>query len=178
MKHAKFPPPPVATLSHMLCCLLALAAACPLAWAQGDEVYLCVNAQGQREYKNTGNVKGCKKVELMGLTTVPAPKSAPAAPRSSGSTASASTPSEFPKVDPATQKARDSDRKKILQDELKAEETKLASLRNEYHNGEPERRSDERTAAKYFERVQKMGQDIASAEKNIEALRRELSNLK
>jgi hypothetical protein len=184
MKHAKFPLRPVTTVSLLPACLLALALACPSVQAQGDEVYLCVNAQGQREYKNTGNVKGCKKVELMGLTTVPAPKAPPAAPRtaasngSNGSNPGAATPSEFPKVDSATQKARDSDRKKILQDELKAEESKLASLRSEYHNGEPERRGDERNAAKYFERVQKMGQDIASAEKNIEALRRELANLK
>jgi len=41
----------------------------------------------------------------------------------------ASSPADFPKVDDSTQKARDSDRKQILQDELKAEQKKLDDLK-------------------------------------------------
>lgn len=152
----------------------------PTSHAQSEDVYLCINAQGQREYKNTGNIKGCKKVELMGLTTVPAPKpkSNPAPVARSSSPAASSTPSEFPKVDPAAQKARDSDSKRILQDELDAEEAKLASLKQEYKGGEPERLGSERNAAKYNERVQKMANDIANTEKNIESIKRELAKQK
>ncbi len=166
--------------ARLLCTTLFIAGVLPAAHAQSDEVYLCINAQGQREYKNTGNVKGCKRVELLGLTTVPAPK-APAArpsPVPNNAASAANTPSEFPKVDPSIQKARDSDRKKILQDELQGEETKLANLKQEYKGGEPERRGDERNAVKYFERVSKMAQDITTAEKNVEALKREISNLR
>lgn len=81
-------------------------------------------------------------------------------------------------MDESTQKARDSDRKQILQDELKTEEQKLAALKKDYNNGEPERRGDERNYAKYQERTNMMKDDISRTEKNIEALKRELSNLK
>ncbi|HYD82366.1 MAG TPA: DUF4124 domain-containing protein [Paucimonas sp.] len=139
-----------------------------------NEVYLCVGENGQREYKNTGVTKGCKKVDLPGITTIPAPARKPAAVQ----TASVRSPSDFPKVDNGTQKARDNDRRQILMDEMKAEEQRLASLKKEYNNGEPERRGDERNFSKYQERVAAMKEDLDRTEKNIEALRREIGNLK
>jgi predicted RNase H-like nuclease (RuvC/YqgF family) len=143
------------------------------AYAQSD-VYLCVDANGNREYKNTGITKGCKKVDLPGVTTIPTqmPKKAQTASKP------ASSPADFPRVDDAVQKARDSDRKQILQEELKSEEKKLADLRAEYNNGEPERRGDERNYAKYQERTATLKDNIARSEKNVEALKRELANLK
>ncbi len=137
-----------------------------------SEVYLCVDEHGNKEYKNTGLTKGCKKVELQGITIVPAP----VLPASSKKSAKA--PSDFPKVDDSTQKARDSDRKQILQDELKNEEQKLANQKKEFNNGEPERQGNEKNYAKYQERVTAMKDDIARTEKNIEALKREIGNLK
>ena len=185
MKHTLFPLflPKQFDAARLVFAMLFCAGLLPDAYAQSEEVYLCINAQGQREYKNTGNVKGCKRVELLGLTTVPAPKAPaarPATPSANAANAAnaANSPSEFPKVEPSIQKARDSDRKKILQDELQGEETKLANLKQEYKGGEPERRGDERNAVKYFERVSKMAQDITTAEKNVEALKREISNLR
>jgi HAMP domain-containing protein len=61
---------------------------------------------------------------------------------------------------------------------MKSEEAKLARLKQEFNNGEPERRGDERNYAKYQERVAAMKDDIGRAEKNVEALKRELGNLK
>lgn len=138
-----------------------------------SEVFLCVDDHGNKEYKNTGATKGCKKVELPSITTVPAP--AIRRPSASGAQASSS---DFPKVAGDTQKARDNDRKQILLDELKSEEDKLANLKKEFNNGEPERRGDERNYAKYQERTANMKDDISRSEKNVEALRRELANLK
>ncbi|WP_329605325.1 DUF4124 domain-containing protein [Undibacterium fentianense] len=143
--------------------------------AQSD-VYLCVDANGKKEYKNTGITKGCKLVELPYTNTVPAPpsakKSAPAPSRVSA------IPSGFPKVDEGTQRARDSDRKQILLDELKLEEQKLDAVKKEYNGGDVERRADERQPSKYLERVNNLKNDLARTEKNIEALKREISNLK
>ncbi|MGZ3236024.1 MAG: DUF4124 domain-containing protein [Burkholderiaceae bacterium] len=136
-----------------------------------SEVYLCVDDQGNKEYKNTGATKGCKKVELPSITTVPAP----VIRRPSGASASSS---EFPKVAGDTQRARDNDRKQILLNELKSEEDKLANLIKDYNNGEPERRGDERNYAKYQERTATMKDDISRSEKNVEALKRELANIK
>jgi HAMP domain-containing protein len=133
-----------------------------------SEVYLCVDGQGNKEYKNTGATKGCKKVDLPSITTIPAP----VMKRSPGAS------SDFPKVTSDTQRARDNDRRQILQDELKNEEDKLANLRKEYNNGEPERRGDERNYAKYQERTAAMKDEINRSEQNVEALKRELNSLK
>ncbi len=145
------------------------------AFAQSD-VYLCIDANGKKEYKNTGNVKGCKLVELPYVNSVPAPAAVKRTTTTKPSAASA--PASFPKVDDATQRSRDSDRKQILIDELKAEEQKLAALKKEYNGGDVERRIDERQPAQYVERVNNLKGDIARSEKNIEALKREISNLK
>jgi hypothetical protein len=154
---------------------ILLTAAFGYAHAQND-VYLCIGENGVKEYKNTGITKGCKKVDLPGITMIPAP------PKRAGmQTASAkvaASPSDFPKVDGNTQKARDDDRRQILLDELKAEEQKLTGLKKDFQNGEPERQGDERNYAKYQERVISMKQDIDRTEKNVEALKRELANLK
>ncbi len=138
------------------------------------EVYLCVDENGNKEYKNTGATKGCKKVELPGITTIPAPVRKPGPMQS----AEAKSPSDFPKVDRDTQKNRDTDRRKILQDEMASEEKKLADLKKEYKNGEPDRNGNERNFAKYQERVETMKEGVNRSEKNIEALKRELANVK
>ena len=135
-------------------------------WAQSD-VYLCVDEKGNREYKNNGATKGCKKVELPGITSIPAPKTSarPTAP-----------PADFPRVNEDTQKNRDNERHRVLQDELNTEEQKLTALKKSFNNGEPERQGDEKNYAKYQERIDAMKEDIARSEKNIEALKREINN--
>ena len=114
-------------------------------------------------------------MDLPGVTTIPAVKKS-ATPQTV--TAKSASPSDFPKVDNTVQKARDSDRRQILLDEMKTEEQKLADIRREYNNGEPERRGDERNYAKYQERTATLKDDLARSEKNVEALKRELNNLK
>lgn len=146
----------------------------PNASAESD-VFLCVDEHGKKEYKNTGITKGCKKVDLPGINLVPAPQ-APVAKKSGAN--AASSPANFPKIDDNIQKSRDADRKQILLDELKTEEQKLANLKKEYNNGEPERHGDEKNFAKYQERTTLMKEDISRTEKNIEALKREINNLK
>ncbi len=152
-----------------------LAAVCSAGAHAQSEVYLCVDERGNKEYKNTGGTKGCKRVELPGITTIEGTRARPAAAQASAKPA---TPPDFPKVDGSAQKARDNDRRQILTDELKNEEQKLATLKKEFNNGEPERQGGERNYAKYQERVANMKQDVERSEKNIEALKREIANLK
>ncbi len=163
-------------MKHQLLSMLLLTAAMGYAHAQAD-VYLCIDENGSKEYKNTGTTKGCKKVDLPSLTTVPAPVMRKA-PLQTAAAKSNPSPSDFPKVDGDTQKARDTDRKQILLDEMKTEEQKLANLKKEFNNGEPERNGDERNYSKYQERVVSLKEDLSRTEKNIEALKRELGNLK
>jgi len=144
-----------------------------------SDVYLCVDANGTKEYKNTGATKGCKKVDLPGITTVPAPRrTAASASSSRKSSHASSSPAGFPKVDGDTQKSRDGERKQILVEERKSEEQKLADLKKEYNNGEPERRGDERNYAKYQARVANLKDSIERSEKNLQALDREIGNAK
>src|SRR5690348_7775786 len=110
-------------MKSQLSSIVLFAVVAAHAHAQTD-VYLCVDEQGNKEYKNTGTTKGCKKVELPTLNMVPAPVTKKA------------MSSDFPKVDSGTQKSRDNDRRQILQDELKTEQEKLANLKKEFNNGE------------------------------------------
>ncbi|MDB5791918.1 MAG: hypothetical protein JWQ80_1942 [Massilia sp.] len=170
------------SLSLFLPPLVLSAAMLTPAHAQ-SEVYVCMNSDGTREYKNTGETKGCKRVDMQGISMIPSPYKKPVVQNASfNRPASAATgpssPADFPKIDSSTQKARDTDRMQILTEEMKVEERKLAALRQEYNNGEPDRRGDERNFAKYQERVALMKDDVSRTEKNIEALKREIGNLK
>ncbi len=135
--------------------------------ASSSTVYLCTDAQGNKEYRNTGVTKGCKKVNLPGLTNA-----------SSKRPPIQTENAKFPKVDQGAQKKRDNDRKDILKDELKAEEEKLGKLKDEYKGGEPDRLGGEKNYAKYQERAAKLKEDIDRTQKNVEALQREIANLK
>ena len=154
---------------------LVLITAATGAMAQGD-VYVCVGENGVKEYRNTGATKGCKRLDIPTSPVILAPDRKPA-PQASSSRP-ATSPADFPKVDSSTQKARDSDRRQILLDEMRTEEQKLTELKKEYNGGEPERRGDERNYAKYQTRVANMKEELSRTEKNIDALRRELGNQK
>ena len=142
--------------------------------AQAQSVFLCVDADGRRELTDTFR-KGCKTIDVPGTIAAPAPRKASggSAPRPA-----ATTPADFPSVNSALQKARDSDRRQILNDELRAEQQRLAELRAEYKNGEPDRLGNERNYAKYQARVAQLGEAIARSQANIEALNRELASIK
>lgn len=165
-------------MKKQLFAVMLLASTTGYAQMQSD-VFLCIDDNGTKEYKNTGATKGCKKVDLQGITMIPSPASAAANSKPVQVAArTTSSPPDFPKIDSAAQKARDNDRRQILLDEMKAETAKLENLKKEYNNGEPERQGNERNYAKYQERVASMKEDISRTEKNIEALTREMSNLK
>lgn len=132
-------------------------------------VYMCTDAQGNKEYRNTGITKGCKKVNLPGLMSAPSSLKRPPIQTENA---------KFPKVEQEAQQKRDNDRKDILESELRAEQEKLTKLKEEYKGGEPDRLGDERNYAKYQERAAKLKEDIERSEKNVDALKREIGNLK
>jgi hypothetical protein len=93
--------------------------------------------------------------------------------------ASASTSNaEQPRVDPAQQRARDSDAKAILEAELKRAEARVIDLQREYNNGNPERKGDEaRNHGKYVERTSELKASLLRAEADVIGIRRELQRL-
>lgn len=153
--------------------ILVTAATLPVPVAAQSDIFVCVDENGQKTFQNTGNVKGCKRMDVQPILTVPAPRQ----PRAAADRPAVS-PASFPRIDRETQQVRDSDRRRILEDELRAEEDRLAKLRAEYNNGEPERRGDERNFALYRDRVQRLQEDIGRSESNVSSLRRELALLR
>jgi len=118
--------------------------------------------------------RACRTIEGAPVTIVQTARPRPAA--SAPVSASAPRPAEA-KVDPGAQRARDSDARRILGDELRREEDRLAELRREYNNGEPERRGDERNYQRYLDRVAEMKAALARKEADVAALQRELAKL-
>jgi hypothetical protein len=119
--------------------------------------------------------RNCRTIDGASVTVVQAPR------RPASAAAPAPAPAARPpgdtRVDPAAQRARDADARRILQEELQREEQRLAQLRAEFNNGEPERRGDERNFERYQERVAEMRAAIQRKEADIAALKRELAKL-
>jgi hypothetical protein len=121
--------------------------------------------------------RGCRTIEGAPITVIQGNRSRPAAAGASkGGNASAPGNAES-RVDPAAQRQRDGDARRILEAELRREEDKLAALRREFNNGEPERRGDERNYQNYLDRVAQMKSGMARSESDIAALKRELGKL-
>ncbi|RJG27035.1 DUF4124 domain-containing protein [Massilia cavernae] len=153
----------------------ALMSAAPFAAA---DIYLCTDAQGRRELTDASR-PGCKMLDVPGSIAAPPARKGPAQqPARIASTMSTATPADFPRVDSAQQRARDDDRRGILSEELRSEERRLAELRKEFNNGEPERQGNEKNYAKYQARVADMRDSISRSEQNVAALKRELSNIR
>ena len=140
-----------------------------------NEIFVCTDSDGRKVYQNVGNAKGCRRLDIQPLTSVSAPRlpSPAASPRTA---APPVTPANFPRIAADTQRVRDGERRRILEDELRAEEDRLARLRGDFNDGQPERQGDEvRNFVRYQERVTRMQEDIQRSENNIAALRRELA---
>lgn len=139
--------------------------------AQSSDVYVCTGPNGVPEYRNGNGGKNCRKLNLPEVVAVPGGRTAPAA-------TVRPAPGGFPRVDGATQKSRDGERRAVLEQELQSEQARLASLRAEYNNGEPERQGNERNYQKYLDRTAALRDNITRSEANVAALQRELANLK
>lgn len=156
--------------------LFATSVASGLACAQG-QIFLCVDAAGHKELTDSRKHAACKPLDIPGAIPAPARRQDGAA-RPRPAPAAAATPGDFPRVESSEQKARDADRRQILMEELNGEQAKLNELKKEFNSGEPERRGDERNYAKYQERVASLKESINRSERNVEALKREISNIR
>ena len=81
------------------------------------------------------------------------------------------------RIDPAVQRTRDADARRILQEELKREEEGLTGLMTRYRQGQPERRPEDANPQVYQQRVDEMKAAIDRKQSDIAAIRRELSKL-
>ena len=148
-------------------CPIVLLCLCYIGLAQA-EIYKSVDSEGNVTYSSSPT-KGSKKLDL----EPPLPSSPPPPVRTRSNTAS---PSDFPRVDSETQKNRDNARRRILAEELATEEKLLAEARQNLKNGEDARIDD--GTAKHYEKMKLLREQVSLHEKNIGALKTELSRHK
>ncbi len=151
--------------------LPALFALCTLP-AHSQDIYKC-EVDGRVTYSNMPT-KNCRKIMLDPVNLAPSTRPAAKTP----------TPGSFPKVDDQTQKSRDTDRRRILESELAAEEAGAEQARKELAEQEATVLPNERmqggaiSGGKVQERLQPFKDKVALHQRNIEAIRKELANLR
>jgi len=135
------------------------------AQAQRTEIFKCVDESGRASYTNDKRETAGKTCEVVtsqiNVAPPPRPTSKPGFPRESASDRVS-----------ATNRQRE-----ILEKELAAEQDDLAKARQALAEQEAVRTGEERNYARVLERLQPFKDRIETHEKNIEALRRELSSL-
>lgn len=141
-----------------------------VAHGQGNtEIYNCVDKDGKRLYtsdkRETAGLK-CKLV-VKEVNVVPATKPPPAA-----------SPSNFPRESPQARDSAKARQREILEKELASEQEQLAQARKQLAEQESIRMGDEKNYARVLDRLQPYKDNVDLHQKNIEALKRELSNIR
>jgi len=153
-----------------LATLLVAFALPAAASASAQTIYRCTDANGGMLISNTRVDKSCKPVVITQDATIPAPKA-----KAAGAAANP-TPAGFPRVQEDTQKARDTDRKRILEQELAGEQRSLDQAQRELTEQQTLRPAE--SAATTLDRVQPYRDRVAQHERNIAAIQKELSGLR
>lgn len=149
------------------------------AFAPAASAVLCkyVDDNGHVTYSDSA-VKGAKKSSCFEAPPVPQPPSQPQPQSARSAPPQTVNAPGLPNVDPATQRRRDDSRRKILEDELAVEERALAESRKALSEGEATRLGSERNYQRYIDRIQGLKDRVTQHERNISALKQELSNLR
>ena len=152
--------------------LLALLAALTAgsAHAQVTEIWKCKSADGHWTYTNDRREAEQQKCEVVTRQINVAP--APPKP------AARATPNNFPKETPQDRASAGARQRDILEKELAQEQQALAKAKEELAAQENVRYGNERNYARVEESLQPFKDSVETHEKNIEALRRELGNLR
>jgi hypothetical protein len=151
--------------------LIAAALTLTSAIAVAD-VYKCIEtdpATGERKitYTNDRKARGCERLSAdLPVSSVPGT----ATPRPASA--------NFPKVTDEDQRQRDTERRKILESELQAEEKALESARKALAEEDAVRYGNERNYQKKLDRLQPFQEKVEQHERNVEALKKEIANLK
>ena len=146
---------------------LGLATAAP-ASAQVETIWSCKDPSGRTHVTNLKEDtagKDCRIVQQQRVTVVPAVKPG------------AKSPAGFPKEtasDRASSKAKQRD---TIERELSQEQSMLSDARKKLAEQESVRSGDEKNYAKVLERLKPYKDTVEVHEKNVEALKRELTNL-
>lgn len=147
----------------LLLAMLALPAA-------AQSIYRCTDANGNVLISNTKVGKDCKAIPMAPDSALPAPKARP------GGAAATPTPGGFPRVQEDTQRARDTDRKRILEQELAGEQRNVEQARRDLADQTAARQNVPNSGA--VDSLQPYRERVSQHERNIEAIQKELANLR
>jgi len=156
-----------------LCLSIALCSAVPV---HAQDIYKCADPDGRVTYSNVPS-KSCRKLVLDPVNLAPSSKSSATGTRTP-------TPGSFPKVDEQTQKSRDGDRRRILENELAAEQKNAEQAKKDLAEQETIVLPSERmqggaiSGGKVQERLQTYKDKVALHQRNIEAIQKEIANLR
>ena len=140
------------------------------AWA---DICMFRDAEGNITYTNVTAAapRGAKKIRCFKAAgQPPISTGAPAPPEPSAG--------NFPSVDRDTQRQRDAERRGLLEEELAAEEQSLQEARQQLEEQESVRLGSERNYQRFLDRVTPFREAVENHERNVQALQRELNNLR
>jgi len=145
----------------------------PVHAAPSGPIYVCTDEYNRTTVTNlaseTKGRKCVRQMDTMPLTPVP---------KSSGKSAGAASPADFPKVDAGTQKNRDDVRRKVLSEELASEQKQLGQANQDLTAARAARPGEDRSSPKYLDRVNEAEQAMQRHRQNVESLQREIGSLK
>jgi hypothetical protein len=154
--------------------ILGVAWAGPSQAMPNDGIFVCVDSEGHKTYQNSADGPSCRRVDGV-VATIPS-SDLPRGQSPRPGARAGITPASFPRVDTSTQRARDTDRRHILEDELRFEQDRLVHLQVEFNKGQPQPAGNETIGSVgYHDHVQRLFDDIERSESNIASLKRELT---
>ncbi len=146
--------------------------------------YRCVDSAGRSTYTNVKEEMGSKKCTVVSreVSVVPSQASsagsAPATRTGAAPTESGRPVARTGSQSSTTQRARETDRQRILEQELNSADQQLAEARRKLVEQEGIRNGNERNYTRVLERLKPFQDEVRHAEDNVSALKRELSNLR
>jgi hypothetical protein len=151
---------------------VTLGAPPALAWAQATEIFKCVDGTGRPLYTSDKRDTVGKKCELVS-------REAPGQ-RSGGKPATGASRElgRFPRETASQAQTAKGRQREILENELAIEQAALTKARQDLVHQESVRHGNEQNYARVEERLRPFKDGIQTHQKNIEALQRELSNLR
>ncbi len=168
-------------------CVVGVLGAAAAAWAQGSAIWRCGNEYTNHPGPNPA-ARGCREIQGGQVTVVEGTRSAgraagtPGNAGGPGGVAPAVAPngarSAAERVEPDLQRQRDAEARRILEQELRRAEERLAQARADYADGKPPPLASDRTdAPRYTARVQELRARVERAEADVAAIRREIGRL-
>lgn len=153
-------------ITAMKPCRLSLLLALMAGVAQADTLYKCADSEGRTTYTNQKSPgKTCTVLSQdKPISTFAAPKTRAATP----------TPEGFPRVNSETQKSRDGDRRKILEEEMRAEQQKLEGAKKSLAEQEAIREGGEKNYQRVLDRLKPYQEEVQLHERNVDSLQKEL----